>query len=43
MAQTKQAKGLPDEAVALAIATEGAQTAGIAEMEQLLDDWSSQG
>ncbi len=43
MAQTQQADGQNEDAVALAEAIEEAQTAEIAEMEQLLDDWSAQG
>jgi uncharacterized protein (DUF305 family) len=43
MAQKQQADGQNEDAVALAEAIEEAQAAEIAEMEQLLDDWSAQG
>jgi uncharacterized protein (DUF305 family) len=43
MAQTQQAEGQSPDAIALAVAIEEAQTAEIAEMEQMLDDWSTQG
>lgn len=43
MAQDQQANGQSSEAIALAQAIEEAQTAEIAEMKQLLDDWQNQG
>ena len=43
MAQEQQANGEYPDAVALAEAIEDAQTAEIAEMEQMLDDWADQG
>ena len=43
MAQEQQANGEYADAIALAEAIEEAQTAEIAEMEQMLDDWADQG
>ncbi len=43
MAQEEQVDGAYPDAIALAEAIETSQTAEIAEMEQLLDDWAAQG
>jgi uncharacterized protein (DUF305 family) len=43
MAQEQQANGDYPDTIALAEAIEEAQTAEIAEMEQMLDDWAAEG
>jgi uncharacterized protein (DUF305 family) len=43
MAQDQRADGEHPDVIALAEAIEQSQTAEIAEMEQMLDDWAAQG